>query len=262
MIWVAVRGRCELLHLQLPSRYLEGLCWNCLVFWVLYNPTATTLPIAPVSSEEKQPQGMIQPRYLKVCMVSFGWCAVLSLHLAYLELWPKNSTVMRLVESWHSHMPSWKWCVYLDKIIGHIKDGLPRQNAFTAVTALQLCTIEKATQSHLTNQHLIDKHAETPPVDSSGVWSVCQYLWSQKLRSPTECTGPVPVTHASGRGRRKTEIGFEGKSEDCWLWTCWASSTLQLTKLSTVRNPMSFNVRKLTFFTEPKVCYLHKTICI
>lgn len=71
-----------------------------------------------------------------------------------------------------------------------------------------------------------------------------------------------PHNPCLGDRKGRTEIGFEGKSENCWQRKWWITSTLKLTKLSTPRNPMSINVRKLTFFTESKVCYLHKTLCI
>lgn len=59
------------------------------------------------------------------------------------------------------------------------------------------------TSSHLSHQHLIHEHPEAPPVDCPGVRCVCEHLWGQKLRSPTECAGPVSITHASEKKETK-----------------------------------------------------------
>lgn len=71
------------------------------------------------------------------------------------------------------------------------------------------------TSSHLSHQHLIDEHPEAPPVDCPGVRCVCEHLWGQKLRSPTECAGPVSITHASEKKETKGDQRVRVESD----WT-------------------------------------------
>lgn len=60
--------------------------------------------------------------------------------------------------------------------------------------------------SHLSHQHFINEDPKSPPVYSSGVRSICEHLWGQKLRSSAEGAGPVPITH-SFRDRTKFVSG-------------------------------------------------------
>ena len=50
--------------------------------------------------------------------------------------------------------------------------------------------------SHLSHQHFIDEDPQSPPVYGSGVGCICEDLWGQKLRRPTECACPVPIAHS------------------------------------------------------------------
>lgn len=53
-------------------------------------------------------------------------------------------------------------------------------------------------KDNLSHEHLIDEDTHPPPVHCAGVVVVCQDLGSQKLRSPAESRGAIPVTHACG----------------------------------------------------------------
>ncbi len=99
--------------------------------------------------------------------------------------------------------------------------------------------------SHLSHQHLIYKHSESPPVHGPRVRRVCQNLWSQKLWSPTERTGPVPETHTWERDKN---------SSDKCSWLYQAQSKVEVER--------ERKVREITFFTQSKVSDLHVTICV
>lgn len=54
---------------------------------------------------------------------------------------------------------------------------------------------KKEPRPHLPNQHLIEQHAQSPPVHRSRVRCVCQHFGRQELWGSTECAGPVSIAH-------------------------------------------------------------------
>ena len=49
--------------------------------------------------------------------------------------------------------------------------------------------------THLTDQHLKDEDAETPPVYRPRVRRLSQHLWGEELGRTTERAGTIAVTH-------------------------------------------------------------------
>lgn len=80
--------------------------------------------------------------------------------------------------------------------------------------------------SHLSNQHLVDKYSEPPPVNCSGVWCVCQHFWGQELRGPTEGTSPVPKSHALEQER---EVAWEIHHANTRIFSSYAAAGGQFT---------------------------------
>lgn len=104
-------------------------------------------------------------------------------------------------------------------------------------------TVKVHVYTHFSDQHLIDEHPKPPPVHCSGVRCVSQDLRGQKLRGPTESAGPVSITHSL----EKVDVQ---RSDYQTVFSY----------VETFYFVVGCNEWTITFFTESKVCYLHKSL--
>lgn len=133
-----------------------------------------------------------------------------------------------LLDDGHSPRRKWPWILYVvvDDAVKHLlliltgKRRLESQqrevNASNAITKSD-GRWRETNETNLSHEHLVDEDAHPPPVHCTGVVVVCQDLGGQKLRSPTEGGGSVPMTDTCRNGH-KAVIADETRIITCKIW--------------------------------------------
>lgn len=153
----------------------------------------------------------------------------LLLLLLFFQIWSEAFVLIKqnfyLLDDGHSPRRKWPWILYVvvDDAVKHLllilagKRRLESQQREVNASNAIAKSGERwwaTNQTNLSHEHLVDEDAHPPPVHCTGVVVVCQDLGGQKLRSPTEGGGSVPVTYTC-RNDHKTIMQMK-QVESLW----------------------------------------------